>query len=249
MGYIIEDFIESSNACMTREEAFSLYRKAIKAFGFDSAVYTFVTDHPDAGQKAGHAVACNFPDDWMTHYIEQHYEEIDPVIMQVHRTAYAFSWDSLHTVKNFSKEQKTILHEAKESGLKDGIGIPLYGPRNELAGVGLAGSEKGMDLNRNTMSKLQLITSQFHLVYCALEQKDPETSNIPVLTKREREVLKWWAIGKTADEIAMILGCSKANVKFHVKRVYEKLEANSKILAVTKAIRWGLIPLDMLKIT
>jgi DNA-binding CsgD family transcriptional regulator len=70
----------------------------------------------------------------------------------------------------------------------------------------------------------------------------------PRLTQREIEILKWWAAGKTSDEIALIVNCSKSNIKFHVNNIYLKLCANTKILAVTKAIRLGLVPLDCVKV-
>ena len=246
MSYLIEEFIEDTNACTKREDVFSLYKKAIGQYGFDQAVYTCVTDHPDANLNAKHAIQCNFPDDWMQHYTENDYQEIDPVIMYVHRTILPFTWENIANQELLTKSQKRILNEAEEAGLKDGVGIPLYGPQGELAGVGLSGTTKGIKPDRNVLSKLKLITEQFHQVYCALGGTDNNIDEEPILTEREREILKWWSIGKTKVEIGLILGCSERTVKWHIENVYKKLNANSKILAITKAMRLGYIQLDII---
>lgn len=238
MGYLIEDFIEATNAAQTPDEVFALYTKAIGQLGFDSAVYTFVNDHPLANQVAGHGVQTNFPDDWMQHYTEKGYGQIDPVTMRILQHAPVFTWDSMQT----SLPQKNILLEAAEAGLRNGVGVGLFSTRGEIAGVGLACAHKDkLEPDRNLLSKVKLLTEQFHLAYCALTSLQHETHEKPILSARELEVLRWWAEGKSSGDIAMILNCTVANVKFHVTNIYRKLDANSKITAVTKAIRLGLI--------
>ena len=245
--YLIEDFVEDTNACKTTDEAFLLYREAIGQYGFDSAVYTFVTDHIAANQKAGHGVKCNFPDDWMDHYSSNNYQEIDPVIEQVHRTPKAFSWTNLVKLEHLTDAQINILRQAEDAGLSNGVGIPLYGPRAELAGVGLAAKDGAEKIDNNLLSKLQLITEQFHIVYCSLGGPDT-VPNVPHLTPKELEVIKWLTIGKTKEEIGIIIGCSESTVRFHIKNIFIKLDVTSKTQAVTKAIRLGLITYDIIKI-
>lgn len=45
----------------------------------------------------------------------------------------------------------------------------------------------------------------------------------PTLTKREKEVSGWLREGKTAPEIAVILGLSRRTIESHVARIYRKL--------------------------
>jgi len=248
--HVIDDFVAATNAASTREEVFVLYQGAIRKFGYDSALYTFGTDHPSANQKAGSGIRCNFPDDWMKHYLANGYDKIDPVTLTIIGGSNAFTWEQLGRSPSLSKRQTVILQESREAGLNNGIGVPLYGARGEIAGVGLASVDHGrIQVDQNTLSRLQLITQQFHLSYCSLSAQEFCEVKGPGLTKREVEILKWWAGGKTADEIAQILNCSRPTIKFHVKNIYAKLEANTKILAVTKAIRLGLIPLESFKTT
>jgi transcriptional regulator EpsA len=61
------------------------------------------------------------------------------------------------------------------------------------------------------------------------------------LSRRQLETLRWMQHGKTNAEIALIMGTTEANVKYHVKAVFHKLDAHSRTLAVAKAISLGLL--------
>lgn len=73
---------------------------------------------------------------------------------------------------------------------------------------------------------MQIISPHFHLAYLrALTTPDqPPVETPPAhLTKREEEIMRWVAEGKTNWEISVILGVSLNTVKFHLKNIYEKL--------------------------
>lgn len=63
----------------------------------------------------------------------------------------------------------------------------------------------------------------------------------PPLTPREREVLAWAAHGKSALDIAAILGIAKRTVDEHIYSSMRKLAAENRTHAVAIAIRCGLI--------
>jgi DNA-binding CsgD family transcriptional regulator len=241
---ILEKFIEDSNGCTTQHQLFELYTGILSEFGFGSAVYTFMTDHPSVSQKAGHGVQSNYPSDWMGHYQEKSYHLIDPVVRTGLASNVPFRWRSLAERLSLSTEQKQFMLEAEEAGLKSGIGIPLHRANGEIAGVGIA-SDSEIVLDNITLAKLNLLTQQFHTVYCDMENPSGwNTLEQVILTNREKEILKWLACGKSYQDIADILVCSRSTVRFHLGNCYKKLQANDKIFAITKAIRMGLIPLD-----
>lgn len=66
----------------------------------------------------------------------------------------------------------------------------------------------------------------------------------PMLTPREREVLKLVAEGFAAKEIAALLGLSTKTVETHRRQVMEKLDIHSVAELVKYAIRNGLTSLD-----
>jgi len=61
------------------------------------------------------------------------------------------------------------------------------------------------------------------------------------LNAREAECLTWAARGKTSAEVAQILGLTKRTVDFHIDNARQKLQAATRIEAVTKATAGHLI--------
>lgn len=63
------------------------------------------------------------------------------------------------------------------------------------------------------------------------------------LTPREREVLRWIAVGKTVDEIGDILCVSSHTVTEHLRKTCTKLEATNTVHALVKALQSGQLTL------
>lgn len=63
------------------------------------------------------------------------------------------------------------------------------------------------------------------------------------LSKREVECLRWAAIGKTDQEISMIMSRSRATVRFHIHNASMKLDAVNRSQTVFKAAQLGYIGL------
>lgn len=66
----------------------------------------------------------------------------------------------------------------------------------------------------------------------------------PALTARERECLQWLVAGKSSWDIAQILKVAEATVNFHMANVCKKLGAGSRLIAVARAVKLGLIEFD-----
>jgi len=60
------------------------------------------------------------------------------------------------------------------------------------------------------------------------------------LTKREVEILRWTAQGKSSEEIASVLHLSINTINYHIKKSIAKLEAPNKTAAAVKAAVLGL---------
>ena len=63
----------------------------------------------------------------------------------------------------------------------------------------------------------------------------------PVLSKREVECLRWAAVGKTDDEIGLIIARSRATVRFHIHNASTKLNSVSRSQTLFKAAQLGYI--------
>lgn len=61
------------------------------------------------------------------------------------------------------------------------------------------------------------------------------------LSAREKQVLEYITMGFTADEIARLIAVSRHTVLTYVRRIYTKLEVNSKAEAIYEAHKHGLL--------
>lgn len=66
----------------------------------------------------------------------------------------------------------------------------------------------------------------------------------PQLTRRELEVLRLLALGKSNKEVGSGLHVTESTVKVHVNNILHKLKVSGRTEAVTLAIRRGLVRLD-----
>jgi DNA-binding NarL/FixJ family response regulator len=66
----------------------------------------------------------------------------------------------------------------------------------------------------------------------------------PLLTDREREVLRLMAVGKSNQEIGAALFITEGTVKFHVNHILNKLGVNDRTQAVIVALKRGIASLD-----
>lgn len=62
-----------------------------------------------------------------------------------------------------------------------------------------------------------------------------------VLTLREKDILRWSSEGKTAEEIALLMGVSERTINFHIGNSIKKLSVANKTAATAKAVYLQLI--------
>lgn len=232
----IADYIEATNAAESRDQLFHLYGRATSELGYDRVIYS-VLSSPGGIETASPAIIRNYPDDWMAYYVGRSYVELDPVRRFGLRSSAPFLWADLGRHMRLAPVGRQILDEGREAGLKDGVGIAFHGPQG-VVGVGLASSAGGAE-PKARLSLLHVLSVQFHTAFQALgtPQPPPEVH----LTEREREILLWCAKGKSNWVIGEILSISVHGVDFHLRNILRKLDADSRITAVVKALRLGLI--------
>lgn len=240
-----ETYLEKANTARTKEELFKIYSDVVRQHGLDRVLLCLATDHRDIGETAGMKFMHNYPQDWMSYYFEHQLNVIDPVIVYGFNVYESYRWTDVEKHMDLNRQQKQCLNMGIESGLYSGICTPLRGPDNAVGGLSVASSQKkdGFD------GKMDLITAysnHFYLAYRRLGIKQQET--VPpcpaqnyALSPREREILTWAATGKSYSDIATILSLSDHTVDFHMRNIYRKLEVNHMILAVVKALSYGLI--------
>lgn len=240
----LSDFIDESNRSDSPQVLLALMERAVGDIGFDRYAFCALTRHEryKVADSPAPAVALNYPASWTDYYFEHNYQSRDPVLLYAPELERPFLWDWLAKAVKLDGAQTIIMHEAREAGLLDGVAVPLHGSRGNLCVLTCAAAE-GHSGPASTFSDLAILAAQFHAAYRELCRTEPECRIVPVLSERERACLQWTAHGKSSWEVGVILHISENTVNYHLKKAFEKLEANNRIAAVVNAIRYGLISL------
>ena len=84
----------------------------------------------------------NYPVEWTDHYLREHYERVDPVIVEALTGTEPFEWGQEFTVKRLSKPQCALLDEAAQFGIRCGFTVPVHDSRGPVAAVTFAADER-----------------------------------------------------------------------------------------------------------
>lgn len=166
----------------------------------------------------------------------------DPVLRRMKGMGAPFVYDQSTYVDDGAAD---LWEEQAVFGYRTGVSMALHlpGGRHFLMGVDRA-RDLPTDDDRITrmMADLQLLAihAQDAAVRLLLDEAQRRL-DLPRLTAREREVLRWTSEGKSAWEVSVILGMSEHTVNFHLRNLMAKLDVTSKHQAVLKAMSLGLI--------
>jgi LuxR family quorum sensing-dependent transcriptional regulator len=177
------------------------------------------------------------PEEYSLRYVAKNYIEIDPIVTELRRKVRTFSWTEVRNMRPMTKRERWIIEEGRDFGLRDGLTIPIPTASGMLDVFSPCGLEP--NLSERARQALEIICTFAHkALQLSLIEKSRQAPH-QSLTPREREILKWVAIGKTNDEIGMILSVSAETVHTHLKHAMRKLDAGRRTYAVVQALRFG----------
>jgi len=116
--------------------------------------------------------------------------------------------------------------------------IPLRGVGGSFALIRAFYTRPAGNNRSKTLSFVNAISSIFYTRICSLCFEHKETM---LLTKKERDILKMVAEGKTKATIAESLGVTTHAVDFHFRNILKKHGTNRIVVAVAESIRSGAI--------
>jgi len=240
-GYRFEDFVERCNRLSSSQRLFEEFTAAMASFGFDRIIFSVPRDADLRPQDNGIGLMHNYPSDWQAYYTEKDFARIDPVLKAAGTHGWAFRWKDIERTHNLSDRQTRVMRLGEEAGLHNGIGIPLRGPRAQIAGIAMASSHP----HDAALPKLDLITAYCQQFYMSFKRigapRQKPLAIVASLSPKEEEILLWVAAGRSDDQIAAILSISANTVDTHLRHIFQKLEVNNRVGAVVKAIMAGLI--------
>ncbi|WGW04532.1 LuxR family transcriptional regulator [Tropicibacter oceani] len=201
-----------------------------------------VTFHMVSNAKSGMDnpfVRTTYPANWVSHYLLNNYVVKDPILRKALTGNSPFSWSEIEP----SASEMQLFVKAAEFGLgQSGYSIPCADPYGRKSVLSLNSHLDHADWTAFLDSNGQdLVGLSKDLHVQAVAEAFAEQGDIPQLSPREFECLRWTAEGKTYSEIAIILDLSEHTVRSYLKVARLKLDSVSLAQAVGRASRLGLI--------
>src|SRR5262245_2577591 len=225
------DFVERSQHYQALQPLVEDFSEMVAGQGFSSFILTGL---PVVGTNFDNLMICNhWPDDWSRRYGEEVYFLDDPVSRWSLSKDRPFRWKEAWDAHPFTPRVQRINGEAKEFGLVDGIAFPMRTSSGWQAVMSLASDRK---VNVSAKDEGLLLMASIYFQMAASDLLGSQEEDVS-LTAREREILQWAAVGKTAWETSQILSISEKTVRNHMNAIHLKFNVSSTTQAVVEALR------------
>ena len=192
-----------------------------------------------SGRQKDHVLLCNWPVEWLERYVSRNYVDHDPVVSRMKQLQAPFQWREAAREIRVSSNGEAVMGDAVEFKLKDGLAFPLVTLDGQIVMVSLGGEQ--IELSGLDLSMISMVATYAVGRAMELQTSGERTVEHVELTPRERECLKWAAVGKSEWEISQILGISEHTSEKHLLNAKHKLGAVNRVQAVAEAIRRGYV--------
>ena len=204
-------------------------------FGLVNAA--LVVDRP--GKDALFINVGNMPDEFAETSTNLGLSKRDPVLQKLKQQSTPFIYDQHFYVRSNAGD---LWERQAQYGYKTGLAVALHLAQSQHFLLGFD-REKPLPQDDEALTRmladLQLLA--VHAQDAALRILGVQASGeVPHLTPREREILRWSMEGKTAWAVGQILNISEHTVNFHVRNAMKKLNAPTKAQAWLVARTFGL---------
>jgi DNA-binding CsgD family transcriptional regulator len=210
-----------------------------RQLGFETVSATTIIDH-FLGEPEFIAVD-NTPSSYVEAFEDPTLARGDPVMQHCKRQSVPIIWNQ-ETYVGAGLGDKWDMQA--RFGYRTGIAMALHLPQGRHFFFGVD-RDQALPADRSELTRmvadLQLFAVHAQEAAARLMLPAPLESDMPTLTPRELESLRWTMDGKTAWEVGNILGISERTAVLHVNNAMHKLNCANKHQAVLKALRLGLI--------
>ena len=118
----------------------------------------------------------NYPVEWTEHYLREHYERVDPVIVEALKATEPFEWGQEFTTKRLSKPQCALLDEAAQFGIRCGFTVPVHDSRGPVAAVTFAADERRATFQRCVRAESARAAAHSDVLSCSRTPKAVDQS-------------------------------------------------------------------------
>ncbi|MCO8144368.1 LuxR family transcriptional regulator [Rhodovulum tesquicola] len=229
-------------AAQTVEELWAHHTQRMAAYGFDRLIYGFTRFRTanSLGDRDDLLVLSNLRPDYTRAFVDQEMYRNAPMVRWAAENEGVCSWRELCERRargELTPEEERTLEFNRSMGIVAGYSIAFRDISMRAKGaIGLVAREGLTQDDVDAVwaehgDEIFLMNEVMHLKV----QNLPYLSTRPPLTPRQREVLEWVGDGKTAQDIATILGVTPATVEKHLRLARDALDVETTAQAVLKA--------------
>ena len=240
IGREVSDLVLGLKQAQTKSDLMASLEAWKLASGLDW--YSFGLNRAESMQVSEHVILTNYPDDWMSMYEGNKLFLIDPVVKYVLNHQSPVLWSEFVDIEGYNThEQQKFMQHAREYGLVCGCSFPCnsygnYGVFSVASKLPQQEPKLEAQLPYNLFYANQLLESMLRIELNTAGKNDGDN-----LSDREIECLIWGSDGKTAGEIAEILGISERTVVFHFTNAGSKLRTTNRQHTISKAMILGIL--------
>lgn len=230
------------------QELAKLTAEFAHSMGYGHHGYAVKLHEPAVAKYRDYHYFHDFRNEWGAHYTQLNKPEMrhsDARIMHAKAWLPANAWNCRgvlgYTRPDIARAGRRMVRMAGEFGMSAGITVPSWAP-----GVDWSFATFTTDATFDLRELAPTIAPAVYFVTCLQSRMNDLLDRRPepvTLSKREREVLCWSAIGKTSWEISVLLQISERTVNFHLQRAANKLQVRGGRAACARALSLGLIAL------
>jgi LuxR family quorum sensing-dependent transcriptional regulator len=226
------DTVEAIEAAKEPAEVAALFNTVITECGFHAY---FMAGLPPPDQSLSDLVVANgWHPEWFELYTRERFVEVDPIPLYCKQTTRAFEWREAPYDRDNNPAARAVMDRALDFRMFEGLCIPIHYDDGTSAAVSIAGEH--VDVGGGAKPALHLVGLYAHNRLRSM-LRGPQKSRKPLLSPREREVLRWTALGKTSWEIGEILNISERTVNAHIQSAACKMNAVNRVALVVSALR------------
>lgn len=188
-------------------------------------------------------IVVTYSTEWVKRYSDLRYVKHDPVVARGLVSMMPIDWNEIGIINGAAKQ---LFGEARDFGVgRNGMTFPIRGRHGERGIFSITSDEAEIEwsrVRRLFMRDFQILA--YHVHQLVLRAESITVPSVR-LAPREVDCLRWAGLGKTALEIAQILGIGERTSRCYLESARYKLGAVNITNAVAKAISLNIITVGL----
>lgn len=210
-----------------------------RSLGFDAVLYAVL---PSRQARVESWFLHTNSEEWHEDYHSHKLHYINRTVRYCMTSALPLIWEA----KRFDNSKQAHVDEGQSHfGMRSCVTLPIHGYNSEVGFINFATkkvqAERLNDRLMHFIADLSLVRDYaFESSLKYIHARTP-AQNVPHVSKRELDVLRWLMDGKSSREIARITHRAEVTINFHVANIRRKLGVKTRQQALVKAIGLGII--------